>query len=381
MESKGRLKQFLEELFRHAPFTLAGALLGVGFLVLLRGMSNTTAHRLFQVFHPGHVILSAMVTAALFRTHRREVSFPVVLLVGIVGAIGVATLSDSLMPFIGERLLGLHIPAHRHHHQSHAPPSAPSGPSEMTEDRHHHSNGHHHPLDDGSPVGHDGETGHTPDPHAEHATHAGHEHLPDIGHNDSHEHGPSLPVEPDRHRHEANPVHHHGSESSAHHDGHGHDGQGHDEHGHSGADRDRLYLGFLHDWPLIVPAAIVGVVLGYVRPITRFPHFLHVLISTWASAAHILMSRDVSLSWGVLAGLLPVLFLSVWVPCCVSDIVFPSLFFKKLHAHCGCRTIGHEGGAVETAPASSAHDHDDDHDDGHDHDSSDSNHHDKDSSR
>ena len=55
--------------------------------------------RCFSIFHPLHVVLSAMVTAALFEIHRKAKSFLLILIVGIVGSIGIATLSDSILPF------------------------------------------------------------------------------------------------------------------------------------------------------------------------------------------------------------------------------------------------------------------------------------------
>ena len=36
-------------------------------------------------------------------------------------------------------------------------------------------------------------------------------------------------------------------------------------------------------WLLVNPAALVGIIIGYWRPTTKFPHFGHVLLSTWAS--------------------------------------------------------------------------------------------------
>jgi hypothetical protein len=55
----------------------------------------------------------------------------------------------------------------------------------------------------------------------------------------------------------------------------------------------------------------------------------HVLLSTWASLFHIIMSiGGKSLNWFVYAAIFLFLFLAVWIPCCVSDIVFPLLFVK-----------------------------------------------------
>lgn len=81
-------------------------------------------------------------------------------------------------------------------------------------------------------------------------------------------------------------------------------------------------------WKLINSAALVGIVIGYLKPTTKFPHLGHVLLSTWASLLYFV-------AFGVAhwIPLLPLvflfLFLAVWLPCCVSDIVFPLLFAGK----------------------------------------------------
>ncbi|MBN1493145.1 MAG: hypothetical protein JW938_03260, partial [Candidatus Omnitrophica bacterium] len=69
------------------------------------------------------------------------------------------------------------------------------------------------------------------------------------------------------------------------------------------------------------------------RPKTHFSHAGHVLISTWASLFHIMMAKGDN--FGIITMLVVTIFLtlSVWIPCCVSDIVFPLLFVKE-HKHC-----------------------------------------------
>jgi len=77
------------------------------------------------------------------------------------------------------------------------------------------------------------------------------------------------------------------------------------------------------------PAAFLGIAFGYWRPITKFPHSGHVLISTWASLFHIIMALGGVVSWVTLLGIFLFLFLAVWAPCCTSDIVFPLLFTRS----------------------------------------------------
>ena len=88
-------------------------------------------------------------------------------------------------------------------------------------------------------------------------------------------------------------------------------------------------MGFIEDWYIVNPAAFLGIAIAYFWPRTRFPHAGHVLISTWASSFHILMNTHRELTGVILLGAFVVLFVAVWLPCCVSDIIFPLLFVKS----------------------------------------------------
>ena len=76
-------------------------------------------------------------------------------------------------------------------------------------------------------------------------------------------------------------------------------------------------------------AALIGVVIAYFKPETKFPHAEHVLLSTWASLFHIMMAISGVISVVIAAGIFVFLFLSVWILCCFSDIIFPLLFSGK----------------------------------------------------
>ena len=91
-----------------------------------------------------------------------------------------------------------------------------------------------------------------------------------------------------------------------------------------------IHIGFIEQWWLVNPLAILGVAIAYLRPTTKFPHFGHVLLSTWASLFHIIMAtRGEALNWLFYITISLFLFLSVWIPCCVSDIAFPLLFVRE----------------------------------------------------
>ncbi|MGB2990623.1 MAG: hypothetical protein WBC98_11775, partial [Candidatus Zixiibacteriota bacterium] len=89
-----------------------------------------------------------------------------------------------------------------------------------------------------------------------------------------------------------------------------------------------IHFGFIEKWWLVNPLAIIGVSIAYLKPTTRFPHFGHVLLSTWASLSHIIMATGQALNWVSYSIVFFFLFIAVWLPCCVSDIVFPLLFVK-----------------------------------------------------
>ena len=200
------MNKIIKELEHHAPFTAFGAFTGIILMFVFRDLPREAAQNLFYVFHPLHVILSAITTTAMYKIHQSKAHdgkcklLPMIF-VGYAGAIGIATLSDSLIPFLGEKLLGL--------------------------------------------------------PHA------------------------------------------------------------------------HVHIGFIEEWYLVNPAAFAGIAIAYFWPKTKFPHAGHVFISTWASLFHVMMALGHETTFLIYAGIFVFLFISVWVPCCVSDIVFPLLFVKE----------------------------------------------------
>ena len=198
------VKQIASELKRHAPFTALRAVTGIIAMVIIvfgdfLSQISPISEDIFYVLHPTHVFLSALVTTSLYvRYGKRKIW--VAVLIGYTGSIGIATLSDSIIPYVGESLLD----------------------------------------------------------------------LPNKG----------------------------------------------------------IHIGFIEKPMLTNPTAFLGIAIGYWRPITRFPHAGHVLLSTWASLFHIIMALGQALSWIQVLAIFLFLFLAVWIPCCVSDIVYPALFTR-----------------------------------------------------
>ena len=281
-----KLKHIAAEFKGHAPFTLAGTAIGLVCMLSFKA-AKFDPEILFKIFHPGHVLLSAMVTASIYSIHAKKKSFLTMLVVGYVGAIGVATLSDSVMPYLGEKLFKLDIPSHADVFHG------PGGHSEDSEDPQSQLEdaGHVHAEDNPA----HGEEGHI---------------CEDEGHTEA------------AHTEDANAGHVNAQDAHSSHD-----------HGHG------LHLGFIEEWYIVNPAAFLGVLIAFLIPRSRCPHAAHVLLSTWASSAHVLMSMKADMSVEIVAVLAVIIFFSVWVPCCVSDIVFPLLFVDsdiKMQGSCMC---------------------------------------------
>ena len=199
-------KQILKELKSHAPFTLLGAITGVIIMLVFQGLSPRISYPIFYILHPIHVLLSAIVTTSMYKLHKcghtkDKCNFLILLAIGYAGSIGIATISDSLIPYLGEILL----------------------------------------------------------------------HMPNRG----------------------------------------------------------IHIGFIEKWWLVNPMAILGVVIAHFWTDTKFPHAGHVLLSTWASLFHIIMAKGEVLSLISYTVIFLFLFLAVWLPCCLSDIVFPLMFVKE----------------------------------------------------
>ena len=81
-------------------------------------------------------------------------------------------------------------------------------------------------------------------------------------------------------------------------------------------------------WQFVNAAAIIGIAIAYWKPVTRLPHMGHVLISTWASL--FAFSAFAIADWiPLLPFIFIFLFLAVWLPCCVSDIIYPLIFVRN----------------------------------------------------
>ena len=105
------LIRIADELRHHAPFTAAGAATGIILMAIIAfgnalPQVSQASYTVFYILHPAHIVLSALVTTAIYRKYSDGRMWRAIL-IGYFGAVGIATLSDSIIPYLGETLLGL----------------------------------------------------------------------------------------------------------------------------------------------------------------------------------------------------------------------------------------------------------------------------------
>jgi len=105
------VKRIANELKRHAPFTTFGAFTGIIIIAIWGNVSSGLFQTVFYTLHPIHVILSALVTTAMY-TRYRKAKIWLAILIGWTGSIGIATLSDAIIPYLGGGLLHVEMEFH-----------------------------------------------------------------------------------------------------------------------------------------------------------------------------------------------------------------------------------------------------------------------------
>lgn len=107
------LKQIINELKKHAPFTFLGAITGIIIMavIVFANVPSRISRTLFYTLHPLHVILSALVTTAMYKRYGKGKVWEAIL-IGYAGSIGITTLSDAIIPYLGGSLLGIKIGFH-----------------------------------------------------------------------------------------------------------------------------------------------------------------------------------------------------------------------------------------------------------------------------
>jgi hypothetical protein len=112
--NKDKKETIMHELKHHLPFTLISSLTA-GLIVALFYLINKeffigVVSNLFEVMHPTHVFVSAIATSAVYRKYKKSI-LPAIL-IGVLGAILIGSLSDVVFPWIAGNLFALRTNFH-----------------------------------------------------------------------------------------------------------------------------------------------------------------------------------------------------------------------------------------------------------------------------
>ena len=108
---ENRIKYIFCELKTHIPFTvLATAVAILMVITIFYFLKTVISEEVFHFFHFFHIIASSMVTAGIFYKYKPK--FIPALLVGMLGAIIIGSLSDVVFPYLGWFLLQIDIHFH-----------------------------------------------------------------------------------------------------------------------------------------------------------------------------------------------------------------------------------------------------------------------------
>ncbi len=89
-----------------------------------------------------------------------------------------------------------------------------------------------------------------------------------------------------------------------------------------------LHIPIIEKPILLLSTALIGTLLGIKIKHNKFPHLIHVFLSTFASLFYLISfaTTNTLLLW-MIATL--IIFVVVLIPCCLSDIIFPLLFIRN----------------------------------------------------
>jgi hypothetical protein len=119
MIRESKLRYILVELGYHLPYSIFGITVGLiamgilSFLAILTRAESIlpeASQELFHVFHPAHILVSAVTTTAMFWKHEKRLVKAVI--VGSFGSLTICGLSDIFFPFVGGLILGFPMNIH-----------------------------------------------------------------------------------------------------------------------------------------------------------------------------------------------------------------------------------------------------------------------------
>jgi len=106
------MNKILKELKHHVPFTALATALAVILVFILYMNKINLMHfgSAFDIFHPAHVFVSAVVTSAIFYKYKKSVLLS--LIIGLTGSIVIGSLSDIMLPYLGIIVTNVKISFH-----------------------------------------------------------------------------------------------------------------------------------------------------------------------------------------------------------------------------------------------------------------------------
>ncbi|MBT4257624.1 hypothetical protein HOD88_00370 [archaeon] len=104
-------KEIIREIKEHIPFTFFATLSAIILTaIIFFGMKIQNLQSTFEVIHPIHLFVSAIVTAGIYYKYKNN--FIEALGIGIIGSILIGSLSDIILPYLGGNLLSLNTNFH-----------------------------------------------------------------------------------------------------------------------------------------------------------------------------------------------------------------------------------------------------------------------------
>jgi len=119
MKNRNKFRHIIIELGAHLPYSIFGVVVAIiisgiltFFTIILKAghLLPEASRELFHIFHPVHILLSAIVTTAMFWKHERR--FIKTLLIGLLGPVTICGVSDILLPYLGGSVLGAEMHLH-----------------------------------------------------------------------------------------------------------------------------------------------------------------------------------------------------------------------------------------------------------------------------
>ncbi|MFC1666098.1 hypothetical protein ACFLZF_00070 [Nanoarchaeota archaeon] len=93
--------------------------------------------------------------------------------------------------------------------------------------------------------------------------------------------------------------------------------------------KTEFHLSLIEEPLIIFSISIFGGIVGIATKWTKFPHFSHVFLSVFASLFYLVAFSAITSVYHFILAFV-IVFVAVLIPCCISDIILPLLFLKRI---------------------------------------------------